>query len=139
MENLEEFGTEKDDADSKLEDIRRAALVGWVMGRIEPWRRWRDQQFAKKWGEYYRLWRGMWAPEDKNRDSERSQLISPALQQAIEMTVAEMEEATFGRQEWIDIPMDYDDPGRQNALRYRDQILDDLNESNVPAAVCEAY
>ncbi|MDE2097306.1 MAG: hypothetical protein KGL39_08695 [Patescibacteria group bacterium] len=128
-----------DEKETLSEDLRRAALASWVMHHVDGWRVWRNGQFAARWAEYYRLWRGFWTVKDKNRDSERSQLISPALQQAVEMTVAEMEEATFGRQEWIDIPMDFDDPGRQNALRYRDQILDDMDENNVPAAVCEAY
>jgi hypothetical protein len=109
------------------------------MHHVDGWRTWRNGQFSKRWAEYYRLWRGIWTVQDKNRDSERSQLISPALQQAIEMTVAEMEEATFGRQEWIDIPQDFDDPKRQEALQYRDQILEDMDENNVPAAVCEAF
>lgn len=130
--------TEKDE-DSNLEDLRRAALAGWVMQHIDPWRRWRDQQFGKKWGEYYRLWRGFWAVEDKNRDSERSQLISPALQQAVEMTVAEMEEATFGRGEWIDICEDYEGEEKEKATQIRDALLDDLEKADVPSGICEAY
>ena len=33
----------------------------------------------------------------------RSSIISPALQQAVESNVAELEEATFGRGKWFDI------------------------------------
>ena len=36
-----------------------------------------------------------WSEEDKANQSERT--ISPALQQAVESSVAEIEEATFGR------------------------------------------
>ena len=57
----------------------------------------------RKFDEYYRLWRGHWASEDKTRQSERSKIISPALQQAVESSVAELEEATFGRGKWFDI------------------------------------
>ena len=53
--------------------------------------------------EYYRLWRGMWDPADSERRSERSRIISPALQQAVESNVAELEEATFGRGKWFDV------------------------------------
>jgi hypothetical protein len=125
--------------DRLSEELRRAALVSWVMHHVDGWRTWRNGEFSKRWAEYYRLRRGFWTVQDKNRDSERSQLISPALQQAIEMTVAEMEEATFGRQEWIDVDLEYDDPKRADALMYRDNILCDMDENNVPAAVCEAY
>ena len=48
--------------------------------------------------------------EDKTRDSERSRIISPALQQAVESSVAEVEEATFGRGKWFDISDDVNDP-----------------------------
>lgn len=129
----------QDEQDTNSELLRRAALTGWVMHHVDGWRVWRNGQFSHRWAEYYRLWRGFWTVQDKNRDSERSQLISPALQQAVEMTVAEMEEATFGREEWIDVKMDYTDPKRQLALQYRDNILCDMEDNNVPAAVCEAY
>ena len=72
------------------------ALATWVMDRVEQWRTHRDTNYQEKWEEYYRLWRGVYDPGDKTRDSENSKLISPALQQAIEATVAELEEATFG-------------------------------------------
>lgn len=128
-----------DNTDAQLEEIRRSELVGWVMSRVNPWRRWRDTQFSDRWSEYYRLWRGFWQQNDKNRDSERSKLISPALQQAVEMTVAEMEEATFGRGEWIDISDDYEDPQKEDVLSLRDQLLSDFEYCEVPAAVSEAY
>ena len=72
------------------------ALATWVMDRVEQWRTHRDTNYQEKWDEYYRLWRGVYDAGDKTRESENSKLISPALQQAIEATVAELEEATFG-------------------------------------------
>lgn len=128
-----------ENSDETVEQMRRDELTGWVMARVDPWRRWRDTQFKDRWAEYYRLWRGFWQENDKNRDSERSKLISPALQQAVEMTVAEMEEATFGRGEWIDISDDYEDPEKDDMLMLRDQLLSDLEYCNVPAAVSEAF
>ena len=77
---------------------RDAQLVNWIMERVQKWRAQRDSGFKDRWDEYYRIWRGRWNTLDKNRNSERSRLIAPALSQAIEMTVAEMEEATFGRE-----------------------------------------
>lgn len=124
---------------SQVELLRRAELVAWIMTRVEGWRQWRNNQFKDRWAEYYRLWRGFWAPVDKNRDSERSRLISPALQQAVEMTVAEMEEATFGRGEWIDISDDYEDLFKEQASQYRDKLIGDMEFNEVPSAVSETY
>ena len=72
-------------------------LTAWIMGKCEDWRDHYDTTYREQHEEYYRLWRGIWASEDKMRESERSRLISPALQQAVESSVAEVEEATFGR------------------------------------------
>ena len=81
----------------------------WVMDKAERWRDHYNTNYKDKFDEYYRLWRGVWAAEDKTRDSERSRLISPALQQAVESAVAEVEEATFGRGKWFDIQDDRND------------------------------
>ena len=73
------------------------ALAGWLNHRLETWRTHRDTNYVQKWDEYYRLWRGIWLQEDRTRSSEKSRIIAPALQQAVESSVAELEEATFGR------------------------------------------
>ena len=54
----------------------------------------------------------MGGTEDKTRQTERSKIISPALQQAVESSVAELEEATFGRGKWFDIEDDVSGPTR---------------------------
>lgn len=72
-------------------------LVDWVMGYAEEWRDHRDTNYLEDWKEFERLWRGEWAAEDKTRESERSRITSPALQQAIENHTAEIEEAVFGQ------------------------------------------
>jgi len=72
-------------------------LVGWLNGTLEDWRDHRDTNYLPDWKEYERLWRGEWAAEDRLRDSERSRITSPALQQAIENHTAEIEEAVFGQ------------------------------------------
>ena len=64
------------------------ALSQWLSGRLENWRNHRDNNYLKQWDEYYRLWRGMWTTEDQNRKSEKSKIITPALQQAVEASVA---------------------------------------------------
>lgn len=73
------------------------ALGRWVAGKVESWRTWRDSQYAAKWDEYERLWRGIWSTNERLRESERSRIVSPALSEAVENGCAEIEEATFGR------------------------------------------
>lgn len=132
--------TEQDDgALAANGDTRKEMLVSWVMARVERWRRHRDSNYAKRWAEYYRLWRGFWADNDKTRDSERSRLIAPALQQAIEMTVSEMEEAAFGRDSWVDVSDDIDDQQKDDAEEIRDHLIEDLEWANVKKAVAETF
>jgi hypothetical protein len=84
----------------------------WIMDKCESWRDHFQSNYQDKFDEYYRLWRGVWAGEDSLRQSERSRLINPALQQAVESSVAEVEEATFGRGQFFDIHDDMNDPER---------------------------
>lgn len=124
---------------------REEELVSWVMSRVNTWRDHRDGSFQERWGEYYRLWRGRWSAKDKNRSSERSRLVAPALSQAIEMTVAEMEEATFGREQWFDLRDDKlsylqgDQEAVMRMFQTRDQLLDDAASQGVPDAIAATY
>ena len=72
-------------------------LVDWVMSSVEEWKEHRNQNYLSNWKKYERIWRGVWAGEDAQRMSERSKFISPALQQAVENSSAEIEEALFGQ------------------------------------------
>lgn len=90
-------------------------LVDWVLEYIEEWRDHRDTNYLSDWKEYERLWRGEWAAEDRLRDSERSRITSPALQQAIENHTAEIEEAIFGQGDHLfDIDDDMNDQQPQD-------------------------
>lgn len=84
-------------------------LVSWIVTKVDDWERYRDQNYEEAWEEYYRLWRGIWAEEDKSRDSERSKLISPAIQQAVEATKSELEEAALSDGLNFDISDNYAD------------------------------
>jgi hypothetical protein len=85
-------------------------LVDWINDNVSEWRDHRDDNYLSDWKEYERLWRGIWAAEDKVRDSERSRITSPALQQAIENHTAEIEEAVFGQGDYLfDIEDDMED------------------------------
>ena len=82
------------------------ALAGYVTGKVDPWEDHRNMGYAQRWKEYWRLWRGQWHSDDKNRASERSRLIAPALSQAIEASAAEVEEILLGKEMWFDLPED---------------------------------
>ncbi|MDX9756251.1 MAG: hypothetical protein RBT52_01900, partial [Sulfurimonas sp.] len=69
--------------EDKQEEVQGKELLSWIQPRLEAWRDHRQATYETKWQEYYRIWRGIWAAEDKGRQSERSRLISPATQQAI--------------------------------------------------------
>ena len=71
-------------------------LVSWIQGHLMDWRDSRDENYLEKWKEYERLWRGEWDAADRLRESERSRLVSPVLQEAIENHASEIEEGVFG-------------------------------------------
>lgn len=113
------------------------SLVEWVMTKCENWRDYYESNYEEKFEEYYRLWRGQWDPADSQRASERSRIISPALQQAVESNVAELEEATFGRGKWFDIADDTNDGQRQDVLYLRKKLSEDFEACMVRKAVAE--
>jgi hypothetical protein len=115
------------------------ALSQWLSGRLENWRNHRDNNYLKQWDEYYRLWRGMWTSEDQNRKSEKSKIITPALQQAVEASVAELEEATFGRGKWFDIQDDMLDQNKQDVEYIRNLLQEDLEGAGCKDALCEVF
>jgi hypothetical protein len=78
-------------------------LTEWVETLTTEWREHYESNYEAKQDEYYRLWRGIWAEDDKTRQSERSRIIAPALQQAVESAVAEIETASFSQSFFFDI------------------------------------
>ena len=115
------------------------ALASWLNYRLEGWRTHRDINYTPRWDEFYRLWRGIWLQEDRTRQSEKSRLIAPALQQAVESSVAELEEATFGRGKWFDIQDDMLDQDPSDAEYIRNLLQEDLEKTGVKDAVCEVF
>ena len=113
------------------------SLEDWVMTKAEDWRDNYESNYAEKFDEYYRLWRGIWAAEDQQKQSERSRIISPALQQAVESNVAEMEEATFGRGKFFDIQDNYGDKDSQDIQYLRNKLTEDFENTKVRKAVAE--
>ena len=117
--------------------IIEESLEDWVMNNCDKWRDHYEANYSEKFDEYYRLWRGIWANEDKTRESERSRIIAPALQQAVESSVAELEEATFGRGRWFDIKDDRNDNEAQDVVYLREQLHEDFNKTKIRKAVAE--
>ena len=113
------------------------SLEGWVIHKCNQWRDHFESNYQEKFDEYYRLWRGIWAEEDSMRASERSRLISPALQQAVESAVAEVEEATFGRGKWFDIKDDFADEQPQDIQVLRTQLDEDMTFAKARKAIAE--
>ena len=112
-------------------------IEDWVMRKCEDWRDHYESTYAEKFDEYYRLWRGIWDPSDSERSSERSRIISPALQQAVESNVAELEEATFGRGKWFDVTDNMGDTEKADVMFLRNKLTEDFEETKVRKAVAE--
>ena len=113
------------------------SIEGWVITKCEDWRDYYESNYEARFEEYYRLWRGIWDPADSERRSERSRIISPALQQAVESNVAELEEATFGRGKWFDVADNMGDTERQDVLFLRNKLTEDFEDCMVRKAVAE--
>ena len=113
------------------------SLEDWVINKCEDWRDFYESNYEQRFEEYYRLWRGQWDPADSQRGSERSRIISPALQQAVESNVAELEEATFGRGKWFDVSDNFGDTERQDVQFLRNKLTEDFENCMVRKAVAE--
>lgn len=110
-------------------------LVNFIVDHCNRWRDHRDVNYLDKWEEYERLWRGIWDGADKTRESERSRLITPALQQAIEGKQAEISEAVFGRGEFFDISDDRQDQDKSDIPLVRQQMHEDFKFTKVKKGI----
>jgi hypothetical protein len=112
-------------------------LTDWVVSHTDKWRDYRDQNYLDSWLEYERIFRGQWAAEDSTRASERSRIISPATQQAIETRHAEIMEAIFGQGEWFDIEDDIRDVNGTplDVEQLKAQLMEDFNRDKIKKAI----
>ena len=124
LEDKENFATEQH-------------LENWVIQKCDDWRDHFSANYQQNFDEYYRLWRGIWSAEDQTRRSERSKIISPALQQAVESSVAELEEATFGRGQFFDIKDDVRDQNPQDVAALRSYLEEDFAKNKIRKGVAE--
>ena len=108
-------------------------LVSWLTGHLDKWRQYRDTNFIDDWEEYERIFRGEWASGDKTRDSERSRIVSPATQQAVETRHSEIMEAVFGQGEYFDIEDDIRDLNGNpiDVQQLKNQLMEDFKKDKI--------
>ena len=119
------------------EDYEDSTVESWVMSKCEQWRDHYETNYSERFDEYYRTWRGIWDKNDSMRESERSRLIAPATQQAVESSVAEIEEATFGRGTFFDIKDDLQDPNKNDVELLKNQLTEDMHFSKARSSIGE--
>lgn len=128
---------------SEAPETNQDELLSWVRARVDRWREFRDSQHKDKWDEFYRIWRGIYSESDKTRKSERARIITPASMQAVDSTVAEIEEAVFGREQWFDILEDVEEAVDQGQVeeitRARDRLMEKLEQYGVPQEMAKAF
>lgn len=122
------------DMESLLKDL---TLEDWVLDKAQEWRRHYEEKYQEKDEEYYRIWRGIFDPSDKVRATERSKLIAPATQQAVESSVAELEEATFGRGKWFDIIDNVGDSQKIDIQQLRNKLSEEFSRNRVRQGILE--
>ena len=110
-------------------------LIGFINDHCDQWRDHRDVNYTLYWEEYERMFRGLWDPADKTRDSERSRLITPAMQQAIESKQSEISEAVFGRGRFFDIEDDLQDQNKADMELVTRQMHEDFKHSKIKKAI----
>ena len=110
-------------------------LIAFVTDHCNEWRNNRDVNYLKTWEEYERMFRGIWDLADQSRESERSRLVTPALQQAIEAKQAEISEAVFGRGDFFDIADDMNDQNPADIELVRRQMHEDFKFSRTKKAI----
>lgn len=140
-------------------------LAEWIMEKVARWRQSRNSNYGGHWEKYYRIWRGIWSNELKQKLAERSRIITPATQNAVDQTVAEMAEAVFGRGMWFDLseqappaqppappdpnaaphapapeqPQSEEDIARERDEMIRNNLIEDFNNSRLVADVIETF
>ena len=117
--------------------IIEQSLEDWVLTKVDDWGDYYENNYSEKHQEYYRLWRGIWNASDKTRQAERSQIIAPALQQAVESNVAEIEEATFGRGKYFDIKDNMGDSETEDIMFLRKKLHEDFDMTKIRRDVSE--
>ena len=131
MENIDKQPQFEEPTESDKE------LVSFVVSHCDSWRDWRDSNYLELWDEYERIFRGQWASSDKTRESERSRIISPATQQAVETRHAEIMEAIFGQGDFFDIDDDVRDVNGNDidVEQVKAQLMEDFAKDKIRKSI----
>jgi hypothetical protein len=138
MANKEQFdNVENMDAQWEEPTESDKELVEFVVEHCDRWRDYRDTNFLDDWLEFERIFRGQWAAEDKTRESERSKLVSPATQQAVETRHAEIMEAIFGQGDFFDIGDDVQDVNGNDidVSMIKAQLMEDFAKDKIRKSI----
>lgn len=114
-------------------------LAEFVIHHVDKWLDDREVNYDDKWDEYERLWLGEWSAEDRQRESERSRVVTPVIQQAIESFQAEVEEATFGKGGLFDIQDDAFDEDKTDVELLKVNLNEDLEKEGIKSALSQSY
>ena len=106
-------------------------LVRWIMERVIEWERHRNTNYLKRWDEYYRIWRTEWNEEDRNRDVERSRIMPTDLAEAVERQTAELADAFFARDVWMDMADDAEDINKDDVRQMALKLREDADHNGV--------
>ena len=104
-------------------------LVSFIVEHCDRWRDWRDTNYESKWDEYERIYYGIWASEDRTRDSERSKIISPATRQAVDNRVAETMEGFAGSGKLFEVVDDLADGDRTDVELMQTLLIEDTHNN----------
>ncbi len=112
-------------------------ITAFVVDHCQRWRDYRDVNFLPDWLEYERIFRGQWASEDKTRESERSRIVTPATQQAVETRHAEIMEAIFGQGDFFDIEDNIQDIGGNpiDVELIKAQLMEDFKKDKIRKSI----
>ena len=112
-------------------------LAAFVTSHCDRWRDWRNTNYLEKYLEYERIFRGEWAAEDKTRDSERSRIVTPSTQQAVETRHAEIIEAIFGQGDFFDIEDDLKDVNGDplDVEVLKKQLMEDFKQDKIRKSI----
>ena len=112
-------------------------LVAFVVNHCDRWRDYRDTNYLSDWLEFERIFNGEWDVQDKTRDSERSRIVTPATQQAVETRHAEIMEAIFGQGEFFDIQDDIRDVNGSplDVAAIKAQLMEDFKVDKIRKSI----
>jgi hypothetical protein len=127
MQSVEEYEMTKSDKE----------IVEFVTTHCDRWREWRDTNFMVEWDEYERLYYGIWADEDKTRETERSRIVSPAIRQAVDNKVAETLEGMSGNGKFFEIDDDVIDMEKTDVDLMRRLLREDMKKDKITKEIAK--